>query len=122
MNLNYSAFLTRSGYFHFAYFEPSISPLAKLPLAGLTRVGILFQPVCHTGTKHPIVILEFDPILRDYILLSQMIPSRLPPLPPLPATWSAINLKNPHALDFIDLSITIPDNTDALRYRTTQTG
>lgn len=122
MNLNYNAFLTRSGYFHFAYFEPSVSPLAELPLVGLTRVGILFQPVCHTGAKYPVVILEGDPVLRDYILLSQTIPSQLPPLPPSQATWSATNLKYPSALDSVDLSITVPDSQTVLGYRTTQNG
>ena len=124
MSLDHNAFFTRYGYFNFAYFEPSIAPLPGIPLppAGTIRVGILFQPVCHVGAKYPIVILECEPVLRDYVLLSQTIPSRLPPLPPSPATWSATNLQNPNALAPIDLSVTVPDNLDALLYMATQKG
>jgi hypothetical protein len=122
MKLKYNSFFTRYGYFHFAYLEPDVGALAEIPLVGTVRVGILFQPVCHTGTKHPIVILECDPILRDYILLSQTAPSQLPPLPPSLATWSVTNLKNQNALDSIELSITVPDNSEDLHYKTSQKG
>jgi hypothetical protein len=122
MNLTYNAFLTRFGYFHFAYFDPSVVPLLGTPLVGWTRVGVLFQPVCSADAKYPIVILECDPILRDYILLSQTSPSQLPPLPPSPATWSVTNLQNQTSLTSTDLSITVPDSSTDLSYRATQKG
>jgi hypothetical protein len=123
MPLNYNAFFTRYGYFHFAYAAPHIVSTA-IPLVGRTRLGILFQPVCSSTAKYPIVLLEFDPTLRDYILLSQTFPSQLPPLPlpPSSATWLASNVQEPASLTPIELSINIPDNAGALFCQTTQHG
>lgn len=102
------------------FFTPIV--LDGNPLVGFTRLGILFQPVCVSDAKHPIVILEFDPTLRDYILLSQIFPSQLPPVPPSPATWSVTNLQDPTASGNIDLSITLPDDPGPIHCHTTQEG
>jgi hypothetical protein len=119
MNLNFNTFFTRYGFFHFAYFDPSVTS-AQIELAGFERLGILFQPTCFDAAKHPILLLSLDPILRDYIYLSQSVPGQLPPLPPSPATWSVTNLRDPSYLEPIDLSIILPDNTGTLFYQTTQ--
>lgn len=103
-------------------FFTSIVALTEIPLVGFTRLGILFKPVCSSVAKHPIVLLEFDPALREYILLSQTFPSQLPPLPPSVATWSVTNLQNPSSSENIDLSIILPDSTDHLSCQTTQHG
>jgi len=121
MNLGYNAYLTRSGAYHFAHFDLSIVT-TEIPLLGFTRLGVLFQPVCASGAKYPVVLLEFDPVLRDYILLSQTFPSQLPPLPPATATWSVTNLQGPDFLTFIDLLLTLPDNSGDISCKTTQTG
>ena len=94
----------------------------EIPLIGFTRLGILFEPACSTAAKYPVVLLEFDPTLRDYILLSQTSPSHLLPLPPSPAIWSATNVKDSHSTGHIDLSITIPDNAGPIFGQATQHG
>lgn len=105
-----------------AQFFTSIDVLTGIPLVGFTRLGILFQPVCLSVARYPVVILEFDPILRDYILLSQEFISQLLPLPPSLATWSATNLQGPESSGNIDLSITLPDDSGPLSCQTTQQG
>jgi hypothetical protein len=96
-------------------------PLTPLPIVGF-RLGILFRPVCSSVAKYPVVLLEFDPVLRDYILLSQTFPIQLSPLPPSPATWSATNVKSPHSPGNIDLSIILPEEQDGLLCQVDQNG
>src|SRR5262252_5566839 len=105
--MTYNQALTRYGYFRYAYFDPNVL-VPPLPPVGLTRMGVLFQPKCVDGARYPVLLLVFDPALRDYIYLSQTYPSRLPPLPPSPATWSVTNLRDPSVTSPINFALTLP--------------
>jgi hypothetical protein len=92
-------------------------------MVGSLRLGVLIQPVCSSIARYPVVILEFDSILREYILQSQTSPSQISPLPPSPpAVWSATNLQGQSLSSPIDLSIILPDNNEPLICQTTQNG
>lgn len=87
-------------------------------------MGYLVQPVCSAGAQYPVFLLVIDPFLRDYILLSQTFPSRIPPLPPGSTGWSLTNLTDTSAppTSRISITLSVPDQPGLVNYQVTQEG